>query len=364
MTEENEIKKEETTVPASPSQKDVVTSVSDKIEQFIADVPLSAPVPSLPIKRQLALISTMVFAIFAIGGVPLVADHLREGSGTESTAPATEGSETETAETGPIDPFENFSVTAGSALVYDIKRERLLYEKNPDERRPLASITKLMTALVAHEIMDGGLIVPITNEAIGQSGDSGLKEGERFTLDNLSDLILLTSSNDGAFALAAAAGRALDESDPASAFVKAMNVRAKELGLTKTSFRNPTGLDISEEEAGAYGSARDVATLLKYIFENERQILEETAEAAAEFNDLSGIRHDADNTNPVVDAIPGLIGSKTGYTTLSGGNLAVIFDAGVDRPIVVVVLSSSHSGRFGDVLRLVEAAREKLKSEE
>ena len=70
-----------------------------------------------------------------------------------------------------------------------------------------------------------------------------------------------------------------------------------------------------------------------------------------------------ENTNKVVDAIGTVLASKTGYTTLAGGNLVVAFDAGVDRPIIVVVLGSTHQGRFYDVLKLVEATRAQLKNE-
>ena len=221
-----------------------------------------------------------------------------------------------------------------------------------------------MTALVAHEIVDDQLVVPITKEALEQSGESGLLEGQRFSLGRLMDLILLTSSNDGAYALAAAAGAALDSSSPAEAFVKAMNVRAKELGLSNTYFRNPTGLDITEDEAGAYGTARDVAKLMEYIYTHHPYLLEETTNRNSAINDLSGVAREARNTNPVIDAIPGALGSKTGYTTLSGGNLAVVFNAGADRPVIVVVLGSSHQGRFSDVLKLVEATREELSIEQ
>jgi D-alanyl-D-alanine carboxypeptidase (penicillin-binding protein 5/6) len=168
----------------------------------------------------------------------------------------------------------------------------------------------------------------------------------------------MSSSNDGAFALASAAGNVLKPNSGAHSFVEAMNIRAEEIGLHETYFRNPTGLDISETEAGAYGSARDMAFLMEYIVKNEPDILTFTREDVARVYSKTGGFHDAENTNDYIDEIPGLIGSKTGYTDLAGGNLVVAFDAGLNRPIVVVVLGSSQEDRFTDVMELVNAAKE------
>ena len=214
-----------------------------------------------------------------------------------------------------------------------------------------------MTALIAHEILTTGTPIPISLSAILQDGESGLVDGERFSLEQLTDLTLMNSSNDGAFAMASAAGAVLSSEDPATTFIKTMNIRAKELGLSQTKFRNPTGLDITKTEAGAYGSARDVAFLVEYILKNQPNILELTTKKSAAIYDETGDYHEAENTNQYVDSIPGLIGSKTGYTELAGGNLVVAFDAGVNHPVVIVVLRSTANGRFYDVLKLSAAAR-------
>ena len=95
-----------------------------------------------------------------------------------------------------------------------------------------------MTALVAQELLDESDTVTIDDVAISQDGYSGLSEGEQFSRLKLNDLTLISSSNDGAFALASAAGSVLDKSDPANAFVQAMNIRAKELGLTRQTLYN------------------------------------------------------------------------------------------------------------------------------
>lgn len=355
---ENLIEGETTDTAKTPQPTD------EKQTDFFSDISPSSQ-NSLPVGRQLLVIGVIMLGIFTVGGFAYFDSFFNKGRQQEQVSPTLVSNESD----GPLeeranDPFAGINLGAESVLVFDIRNQAAIYERSADQKWPLASITKLMTALVAHEIVDNNLVVPITKEALEQSGDSGLKEGQRFSLGRLMDMILLTSSNDGAFALAAAAGSALDPASPAEAFVKAMNVRAKELGLDDTYFRNPTGLDISKDEAGAYGTARDVAKLVEYIFKHYPELLQETTEDRAEIQDLSGLMNEARNTNPVVDEIPGAIGSKTGYTTLSGGNLAVVFNAGADRPIVVVVLGSSHQGRFSDVLQLINATKEKLINEQ
>ena len=358
-TNDNEINE------VTPSETDtVIEAASEKVAAFLEDL---APTQRkrLPVEKQLAVLGVLAIGIFGVGGFTYIKNSLdksREIADTASLA----SQEASVAPVGGelVDPFVGLSLGAQSVLVFDVRQQEIIYERSADTKWPLASITKLMTALVAHEIVDDQLVVPITKEALEQSGESGLLEGQRFSLGRLMDLILLTSSNDGAYALAAAAGAALDSSSPAEAFVKAMNVRAKELGLSNTYFRNPTGLDITEDEAGAYGTARDVAKLMEYIYTHHPYLLEETTNRNSAINDLSGVAREARNTNPVIDAIPGALGSKTGYTTLSGGNLAVVFNAGADRPVIVVVLGSSHQGRFSDVLKLVEATREELSIEQ
>lgn len=341
--------------------EDERSSVSEEtsdssLEEVFADVPSNTE-PKLPVGRQLALLGALVLGVFSIGALPFFAEHLNILPSSQPASPSLPEIQDDSLVSDSKKSFENISITAKSAIVVDLSTGEVLYEKAADKKLPLASITKLMTALLASEISESGAVVSITDSAVNQSGDSGLKEGDRFTINKLIDFILPTSSNDGAFALAYAAGKTLDSNAPAEAFVEAMNVRAKELGLSATSFRNPTGLDLTEDEAGAYGTARDVAKLLQYIVENEPGLLEETTKSDAVYRDLSGGLHNSSNTNPVVDAIPGLIGSKTGYTTLSGGNLAIAWNVGVNHPVAAVVLSSTHGGRFSDVLHLVEAAQ-------
>lgn len=315
-------------------------------------------VVKIPIFSQLALVVVIFLIIFGSGITAFVFSK----QNTTNSQIDMEGQPTTEIHTileempdDETDGFEDVVLSAKAAFVFDVTTQRVLYQKNADEQLPIASITKLMTALLAFETIGDDESVLISDEAFRQDGGNGLAAGESFLRTTLSDLTLMTSSNDGAYALASAAGAKLEKGGDAATFVEAMNIKADELGLTQTYFRNPTGLDVSANEAGAFGSARDMAFLTEYITLNYSQILQATTDSREVFKSQTGSVHAIYNTNQYVDEIPRLIGSKTGYTDLAGGNLVVAFDVAVNRPVVIVVLGSTRSQRFSDVERLVSA---------
>lgn len=251
------------------------------------------------------------------------------------------------------DPFASVRLTAKAAYVYDLRDKAVLYAKNEDGRMALASLTKVMTALVATEMAPDADIL-ITRAALSTEGDSGLIVGEKWKMRDLLDFALTSSSNDGMHAVALAFGE--------QAFVARMNLKADELGMKDTYFLNETGLDISSGQAGAYGSAKDMATLFAYVVDKHPGLLEATQER--EITLSSNIKsHTARNTDVLADVIPGLKASKTGFTDLAGGNLVIVFDPEIGRPIAVSVLGSTEEGRFEDMRLLVSKALEKLSTD-
>ena len=250
-----------------------------------------------------------------------------------------------------IDPFMTVSLQAKAAYVWDITDQKVLFAKNADEVMPLASITKIMTADIADEILSPTSTVSISKEALDQDGDNGLLLGEQWTFKKLLDFTLVVSSNDGAWAIASSAS---------PDFIGKMNEKAKTLGLTSMSFFNPTGLDLSLTQSGAYSSAADVAKLFSYTLQSHPEVFDATRDAKFTTSSLDKIQHTAVNTDEEINNIPGIIGSKTGYTDLSGGNLAIIYDASINYPIVVVVLGSTYDGRFSDIAALVQATNKSL----
>ena len=118
---------------------------------------------------------------------------------------------------------------------------------------------------------------------------------------------------------------------------------------------NETGLDEEVGISGAYGSAKDVATLFEYIIHVEPNLFSATTMESARISSFDA-SHAATNTNVIAARIPGLIASKTGFTDLAGGNLAIAFEAGPLHPVIVIVFGSTEEGRFADVETLVHAA--------
>ncbi len=317
-----------------------------------------------PVGKELVILAVMLGLLFGVAAVPQYFARLSTPPPEENVAAVMPEPVVEEEAPAPeyIDTFSSLSLAADAAYVYDVQNNVVLYEASATKMLPLASVTKLMTALLAQEILDPNELITISDSAVRTEGDSGLREGEQFTVQDLSDLMLITSSNDGAEALAEAAGNRLQAGGSSALFVEAMNLRALDLGMRETIFHNPSGLDRSTTQSGAEGSAADVAKLLSYIITNHPEILESTREPERSIYNRIGGYHRAINTNYTTSDITGLLGSKTGYTDLAGGNLAVSYDPGLARPITVVVLSSSRSQRFSDVIQLIDATNNFLES--
>ena len=123
---------------------------------------------------------------------------------------------------------------------------------------------------------------------------------------------------------------------------------------------NETGLDINSDLSGAYSSSYDITQLLSYIIKKQPDLVSNTTLSSAVYNSLDKVKHQAKNTNISVNKIPSILASKTGFTDLAGGNLAVVFDAGFMHPVAVVALGSTEDGRFTDVENLVKLTLQNL----
>lgn len=262
-----------------------------------------------------------------------------------------------------VNAFQNLDLSAHSAIVINTKTGKIIYEKNRQDILPLASLTKLMTALTAVEILPQDSTIQIAREYLQEEDVAGLFTNEKWKTSDLMAFTLVASSNVGARAIATAAGALLQKNatvantnaDPRQVFIKEMNSKANKLGLDSMTFYNDNGLDVSTERAGAYGSAEDVAHLAEYILENHPELLEPTTHTKISFVSKTNFIHKVKNTNQTVEFVPGIIGSKTGYTDLAQGNLVVTFAPGLDGPYVAVALGSTFDGRFSDVTKLINA---------
>ena len=246
----------------------------------------------------------------------------------------------------PKNLFKDMLVEGKASYVLDMATGKALFQKNADETLPLASITKVMTALIAREKGSDSQIVTISAQALATDGESGLVEGERWALKDLISYTLLVSSNDGSAAIAEAIGGSQQ------GFVDMMNRKAQDLGLTTLQFTNPSGLDTADyRNTGGKGSAKDVAKLFAYAYQNHPDMFVATSYGSMTYHSESFV-HNGTNTNTLVGKIPAISASKTGYTLLAGGNLGVVVEARQGRPIVIIVLGSSFDGRFSDVSSL------------
>lgn len=246
--------------------------------------------------------------------------------------------------------YDGVALEAKAAVVYDLTTGEVLYEKNADTQLPLASLTKLLTIYAGVSTLGTGAVVSIDDAALMPEGDSGFVSGDSFAFTELAKAALVASSNDAAEAIALSAEklRAL----PAPSLLANAATAA---GLVSTYALNGTGLDENLTVSGGYGTAKDVAKLAGAVLERARPIAEATTQPSVTISSLSGNTFTYRNTNPIVKNIPGLMLSKTGFTDLAGGNLAIVFDASVNHPIAVVVMGSSVNGRFTDTEALIKA---------
>jgi len=258
-----------------------------------------------------------------------------------------------------IQPFYGTSIIGKSAVVKDVTTGNILYAKNEDVPLPLASITKIMTAYVSSKLLDDTNSTNITEYALMAEGEYAFELGDSWPIKTLRDVTLLKSANDGARALSIEAGKYLtssnEDSSKSSAFVDKMNQVSRELGLTNTNFKNPSGLDIGFDPS-AVGSAKDIADMFERVLLDDREILEATTKKELRMV-IEGDDYRYINTNKIVGEIPNLIASKTGYTNTAGGNLAVVYDSGLNHPVIIVVLGSTRDGRFKDVIHLINATQ-------
>jgi D-alanyl-D-alanine carboxypeptidase len=251
--------------------------------------------------------------------------------------------------------------------VLDLTTGETLYEKNADAQLPLASLTKVPLVAVVTESMPKNSQVTIPYDTNWNSNAQQLHQGEVLKLQDLIDYTLIASSNEGAEILAAVAEKSVNEKYPQApmggATLWRMNNLVSELGLSHTYFLNPTGLDESLTQSGAYGSARDVAKIFAYAASAYPDAFTGTTHDGTLVYATDGSTASVTNTNEALGDIPGLVMGKTGFTDLAGGNLAVVFDVGLAHPVAAVVMGSTEAARFSDMRILVKTAREAIMQE-
>ena len=220
------------------------------------------------------------------------------------------------------------STSAKSAILINADTGEVIYEQNAREKLPMASTTKIMTALLLCETGDMDKQITVTAEMVRVEGTSmGLLAGDKVSYQALLYGMLLSSGNDAANVTAYALGGTID------GFVKMMNQKAEELGLHNTHFQTPSGLDGDEH----YTTAEDLANLARVCMQNEL-----FAEAAASKTAVleygnPPYRRTLTNHNKLLKTFDGAIGVKTGFTKKSGRCLVSAAERDGKRVIVVTL---------------------------
>lgn len=260
------------------------------------------------------------------------------------------------------------TITAASYLVGNLETGEIYFSLEIDRAYAIASITKLVTVLVARNILKPDQLIPITPTMLEPYGEEGgLRLGDTLTASELTYPLILESSNDAAEALAEAAGM--------SVFISEMNALVSRLGMKKTYFDEPSGLS-----PGDVSSARDLFTFAQHLYKNEQLILEltrlyrhELATTTATTSDVSAssttpstVRggYAFKNTNPFVGD-PHYIGGKTGRTNAALESMLSMFRyevKGKSYPVAIIVLRSQIGNRQYDSATLYSRLMSKLES--
>lgn len=234
------------------------------------------------------------------------------------------------------------SLTAKSVLMYDLSTNKAIFEKSPRQRLPMASLTKIMTAIVSLENRreDDTYIVSEANR-VGEDS-MGLIVGDKLSLEELLYGLMLPSGNDAAEVLASNSpfGR--------EGFINAMNKKAEALGLTDTRFSNPSGL---QGDGIQYTTAYDLLVITRYALDNFPELAK--IAATPEHSIPANSRHSAYNVTSEVNLLttyPGVKGLKTGYTPEAGLCLVTYLDYDGHKIIGVLLNSENRRGEMKELL--------------
>ena len=256
----------------------------------------------------------------------------------------------------PSDPTREPTVPAAAALLADLDTGQVLYAKDPAAPRPIASLTKIMTALLTLEQLPMEHVVQVDPRAVYERGDYGtsstfgLHAGERITVENLLYALLLGSANDAADALAIA----VDGSEPA--FVRHMNLRARQLGMHQTRYFSASGLD----DRG-HSTPRDLLRLVRYTDANDA-FTTITATRVRRIPGPGGKDRFIQNRNALLWLYAGTFGTKTGTTADAGACL--IASATRDGHRLVAIVLDAPREPFSSAAGLLEYGFEGWEEEE
>ncbi len=238
---------------------------------------------------------------------------------------------------------DNPKLDSRIALVYDRASGRILFDKNGNKTTPMASTTKIMTAIIVVENSNLSDIVTIDSKSAGTGGSRlGLKKNDKITVNDLLYGLMLRSGNDAAVALAIHVGGSVE------GFAELMNKKAKELNLTSTHFMVPHGLDMD----GHYTTAYELAKMADYALKNEKlKAIVSTKTCTININNNPKV---ISNTNELLGSVSGVYGVKTGFTNGAGRCLVTACKRDSLDIITVIIGADTKKIRTSDSMKLIE----------
>lgn len=297
-------------------------------------------------RRRLAALAVMLFA-----SILLFASARRDkfAAMMETIAPRPREAPTAGAQRALPSPPD---IAAEGYLVRMMSEDRPLLERRADKPLPPASITKLLTALIARGELgrDERVEISASAKAVGEK-QSSAPVGETFRRDDAIRLALIESANDAATALAEAVGRRRGGFSPEhrlKIFQVLLAERAAGIGLGSSRFRNPTGIDEKSHSA----TSRDLAKLLEYLWQNDRELLQMTRTREASARSEQGREHLLKNTNILLAEFPAILAGKTGTVDEETGTLVLLYPVRPDAVAAVVILKSPD--KFGDGRKIIQ----------
>lgn len=261
-----------------------------------------------------------------------------------------------TAEKRKLDAADLPDITAEHAIIVG-EDGTVYFERDADAPVKIASITKVMTAIVTLENTKPSETLSVDKEAADVTGSSAeLQEGDTLTVEQALRGLMIPSGNDAALALAKYVGSRIDSKsdDPVKTFVEAMNKKAEELGLEDTLYENPHGLDIDEWAGDLHSTARDVEKVFAYAMKNE------TFRKTVNYTDSNITVTSADGTERTYPMQThnellgqnGEIGGKSGTTDDAGYCFASAYDNDGDKIYIVVLHADTDANRYNDTAAL------------
>lgn len=249
-------------------------------------------------------------------------------------------------------PIRNFNIAdpetdAKAAGIYDVRSERFLYTKNINDKLPIASITKLMTAIIIIENLSLNDSFTVGAEDINVDGDGAdLNKGEVIRGADLLKIMLIKSSNDATLTFSSNAAKKKIN------LVVKMNDKSKLIGMLDTKFNDPAGL----EDNDSFSTINDLVKLVRYVGKYPI-IWDILLTQFADVNSIDGrFSHRLVNTNRLLNQIPNIVGGKTGFTdgAMETMVLEVLVDSGRDQ-LISVILGSKN--RFDETKKLIDWAK-------